>query len=426
MDKMMDSPWFLRFTALFLAIILFFSVKVEEEKSAGKTAGESMDVIRDVPVEIYYDNENLVVTGVPETVDVTIEGPKNFVQTTKLLKDFNLSVDLTNLTMGEHTVRIQTENISEKLQVRIDPATVQVVIEEKITQTFRVDPEINERLLAEDFNVVSVGVLPTSIEVTGAKSVIEAISFVKATATGEQGIDESFEQLARVRVLDRDLNKLNVSINPEEVTVKVDVAEYNKEVPIVLKSRGIPKESVAIDSITTEADTITLFGSRKVLDQIKEFVVDVDVSDVKGQGTLETALKKPKGVSRMSLDKIKVRVSATVSEEELEVSEPEARDEEEQEQVTTQEFQGVEVVVNGLDEKFTSAFQKPENGLVNLTVTAKQNVIEKLERSDFVVSVDASRTTDEGEQVLAVSVEGPPGVNWKVSHEEVTIRIELA
>ncbi len=426
MDKMMDSPWFLRFTALFLAIILFFSVKVEEEKSAGKTAGESMDVIRDVPVEIYYDNENLVVTGVPETVDVTIEGPKNFVQTTKLLKDFNLSVDLTNLTMGEHTVRIQPENISEKLQVRIEPATVQVVIEEKITQTFRVDPEINERLLAEDFNVVSVGVLPTSIEVTGAKSVIEAISFVKATATGEQGIDESFEQLARVRVLDRDLNKLNVSINPEQVTVKVDVAEYNKEVPIVLKSRGTPKESVAIDSITTEADTITLFGSRKVLDQIKEFVVDVDVSDVKGQGTLETALKKPKGVSRMSLDKINVRVNATVSEKELEVSDPEARDEEEKEQVTTQEFQGVEVVVNGLDEKFTSAFQKPENGLVNLTVSAEQNVIEKLEKSDFVVSVDASRTTDEGEQVLAVSVEGPPGVNWKVSHEEVTIRIELA
>ncbi len=71
--------------------------------------------------------------------------------------------------------------------------------------------------------------------------------------------------------------------------------------------------------------------------------------------------------------------------EELEVSDPEARDEEEQEQVTTQEFQGVEVVVNGLDEKFTSAFQKPENGLVNLTVSAEQNVIEKLEKSDFVV-----------------------------------------
>ena len=34
----------------------------------GKTVGDTMDVIRDVPVEVYYDNENLVVTGVPETV----------------------------------------------------------------------------------------------------------------------------------------------------------------------------------------------------------------------------------------------------------------------------------------------------------------------------------------------------------------------
>ena len=39
MDKFMDSPWFLRFTALFLAIILFFSVKAEEEKWREKLPG---------------------------------------------------------------------------------------------------------------------------------------------------------------------------------------------------------------------------------------------------------------------------------------------------------------------------------------------------------------------------------------------------
>ena len=89
--------------------------------------------------------------------------------------------------MGKHTVEIQPENISEKLQVRIDPATIDVVIEEKITQTFRVDPEINERLLAEDFNVVKIDVVPSTIEVTGAKSVIESISFVKASVTGDKG-----------------------------------------------------------------------------------------------------------------------------------------------------------------------------------------------------------------------------------------------
>ena len=91
---------------------------------------------------------------------------------------------------------------------------------------------------------------PGTIEITGAKSVIESISFVKVTATGDSGINKSFEQKARVRVLDKDLNKLSVVISPEEVAVKVEIAEYNKEVPITVKSRGLPQPGVDIDLLT--------------------------------------------------------------------------------------------------------------------------------------------------------------------------------
>ena len=49
--------------------------------------------------------------------------------------------------------------------------------------------------------------IPSTIEVTGAKSVIESISFVKASITGDKEINKSFEQQARVRVLDKDLNE---------------------------------------------------------------------------------------------------------------------------------------------------------------------------------------------------------------------------
>ncbi len=425
MDKFMDSPWFLRFTALFLALILFFSVKAEDEKLVGKAVGDTMDAIRDVPVDVYYDNENLVVTGVPETVNITIEGPTNLVQSTKLLKDFTVRADLSNLTLGQHTVRLQTENISEKLHVRIEPATIDVMIEEKITRSFRVDPEINERLLAEDFHIVKMDVTPSTIEVTGAKSIVESISFVKASATGEQGINQTFEQQTRVRVLDRDLNKLNVTIVPERVNVKVEIAEYNKEVPIVLKTSGAPASNVTIDSVSTKEGTITLFGPKKVLDQLKELEVDVDLSQVKGQESLEVELKKPKGITKMSLDKIKVQVNASSSEEDMEeVTAPE--EPEKEEQIATKQFQDIPVKVNGLDEKFKSSFQKPEDGMTDLTITAEQNVIDKLEKTDFVIYVDASGVTDEGEQNLPISVEGPQNVSWKITDTEAIMHIELA
>lgn len=423
MDKLMDNPWFLRFTALFLAIILFFSVQAEEKKGS-KGVGDARDIIQDFPVQVFYDNENLVVTGVPETVNMTIEGPANIVQTTKLLKDFTLRVDLSNLPMGRHTVKIKPENVSEKLQVNFDPATIEVVIEEKITESFRVDPELNERLLAEDYNVDKIDVVPSTIEVTGAKSVIDSISFVKASITGDKEINKSFEQQARVRVLDKDLTKLNVTIVPEQVMVKIEISEYSKEVPIVLKSRGVPVTGVTVDGISAPDKTISLFGPRKVLDQIKEFGVDVDVSEVKGQGTKTIDLKKPEGVSKMSLDKVKVKIDATVTESDLEVVNPEPPVEEVK--VVTKEFKDVPVTVKGLDEDFTSTFRKPTDGLVVLTVTAEQDVIDTLEKSDFTVYIDASGTTDEGEQNFSVLVEGPPDLKWVLSDKEVTMHIELA
>jgi YbbR domain-containing protein len=94
--------------------------------------------------------------------------------------------------------------------------------------------------------------------------------------------------------------------------------------------------------------------------------------------------------------------------------------------VATKEFKDMPVTVKGLDEKFKSSFQKPAAGFVVLTVTANQDVLDTLEKSDFTVYVDASETTDEGEQNLQVLVEGPPDIQWIISNKEVTMHIELA
>src|SRR5690606_23660649 len=136
MDKFMDRPWFLRFTALALAIILFFSVKSENEKTNGASIGDAVDIIKGIPLEVYYDKDNYVVTGAPETVDVTISGPSSLVQSAKLLRDFTLKVDLRTEPLGRHTLEIKTENLSDKLDVKLEPKTIEVLYEEKITQTF--------------------------------------------------------------------------------------------------------------------------------------------------------------------------------------------------------------------------------------------------------------------------------------------------
>ena len=311
MDKMMDSPWFLRITALLLAMLLFLTIKSDEENLNAATNGNTTDIIRDVPVEVYYDDDNLVVTGVPETVDMTIEGPTSDVQTAKQLQDFTVFVDLRSMNMGEHDVMLQVENVSDQLQVTLDPAYIEVNIEEKITRELLVDPEFNDRLLAENFVVTTMKSDPQRIQITGAKSIIDSISFVKATVSGDQGIDKTFTKEASVKVLDKDLSKLNVAIEPEVVNVTIEIEEYSKEVPITLRQTGKPKEGVTINELSPSFGNVRVYGNRAAIDDLSVIIVDVDISKLEDSKQLKVKIPLPKGVSKTSESQIEVEADVT-------------------------------------------------------------------------------------------------------------------
>lgn len=316
MDKLMDSPWFLRIMALLLAFLLFFTVKAANETPDAADSGTVTEELEDVPVEVFYDNTSLMVSGLPETVDLTISGPTSIVQTTRQLKDFTLFVDLRDLAIGEHRVPIQTENLSEQLNVQMDPAFADITIEERVTEEFRIDPEVNERLMAEGFVLEEISAEPKSVTVTGPKSVIDSISFVKATVTGEPGIKESFKTEARVRVLANDLTKLeNVTIEPEAVEVSVIVKEYSKEVPLTIKPVGDARAGITINSLTPLTKAIQIAGPKNIVDAVTEMVAEVDVSDITEEDTtLEVELEAPQGASSVTPEKLTVEADITVDD----------------------------------------------------------------------------------------------------------------
>ncbi len=316
MDKMMDNPWFLRITALLLALLMFFSVKAQEENSNSAASNTMTEIIEDVPLEVYSDDASLMVSGVPATVDVYITGPTSMVQTTQQIKDFTVFADLRNLPLGEHRIRVQTENISEQLGVRIDPTFLDVMIEERVTQEFKIDAELNERLIAEGHVLKSISADPDTVTVSGPKSVIDAISFVKATVTVEPGLDSSVTKEARVRVLANDLTKLdNVTIEPEVVEVEAVIEEYSRDVPISLIQTGTPLEGISIEEIETVIDTVKISGPQNIVDAIEEYEVEVNVSGVTPSDTLiEVELPAPEGTS--SVDPLSLIIDADINVDE--------------------------------------------------------------------------------------------------------------
>ncbi|RKQ13997.1 CdaR family protein [Ureibacillus endophyticus] len=323
MDKLFDSYWVLRITALILAILLFFYVKAQMDTSDQPTSTNSqMDIITAVPLEVYYDSENLIVSGLPKTVDVTVEGPMAIVLQTKLKRDFKVFLDLNSLPIGRHRVTLQHENFSEKLEVSIDPKVVDIVIEEKVTKELRIDPEMNNGLIAEGYELIGMTPEPSTVFVTGAKSVIEDISYVKATVTGEKGIKASFEQEAAVKVLDSNLNKLDVTIEPATVNVIVDIREYSREIPITLKEVGKPPEGITINSLRPDIERIKVYGPKSIIDSLSELVVEFDISEIESSGSYTVDVVAPNGTTKLSTKKIKINANVTKTNNDTETNEP--------------------------------------------------------------------------------------------------------
>jgi YbbR domain-containing protein len=318
MDKLYGNSWVLRIFALVLALCLFLYVEFEEElnRDNASTTTDDVEIIKNVPLEAYYDSENLIVSGLPETVNVTISGPSTTVLKTKLNQDFTVYVDLNDLMIGEHHVTIEHENISDKLEVSIDPVSVNISIEEKVTKQFDVEPELNSSLLAEGYVIDSLLVDPKTVSVTGAKSVLDSIEVVKATVTAQSGIKESFKADTPLRVLNSEANGVEVSVNPSNVTVDVGIKEYSKSVPVTLSEKGTLPEGIELLTLTPETKEITVYGKKAIIDELTNLVVEFDMADLTKSGTYDAKVVLPEGVkSKMETLKVKAEVLSSTAEE---------------------------------------------------------------------------------------------------------------
>lgn len=319
MDSFVESKWFVRIVAFLLAFLLYMTVNFgdfEAVQQAGDSALDTTEVLTNVPLKTYYDTENLYVSGVPEQVRVELSGPKSIIESTKRLRDFELALDLTDYEIGEHRVAIKHNNFSEKLDVSILPASVDVNIEEKVTTTKTVTPEFNDSALAEGFQVENVTVAPREVKVTGSESDIEKIAFVRTALTSEDEINEETTATAAVQVLDGNLNKLDVKVEPATVQVSISVKNPSKKVPLKAVSKGTPADEVTITSLEPDVDEITIYGKESALEELEELSLPVDVSGVTKDTTLTVPVNLGEQFNFSSPQEVKVKVTVEKSTDE--------------------------------------------------------------------------------------------------------------
>ncbi|ESU31513.1 hypothetical protein G3A_16320 [Bacillus sp. 17376] len=405
MDKWMDNPWFIKVVALVLAVLLFGSVPKNDPDKPGDVnvpSDEKVETVEEVPVKRIYDTDTLVVSGVPETVSVTLQGPKNLVQQAKTLRNFEVFVDLTDAELGNQRVPITIKDVSDRLTVTIEPGYANVSIQEKVTKEFRVEAEFSSNIVEEGYIAEKPAVKPNKVQITGAKDVVDKITFVKATVNSSGKISETITREASVLALDKDMNKLNVVVEPQVVEVTIPVKSSTKKVPINIVRKGIPASGVTIDSITLETKEAEIVADPSVLEDFDNVRVEVDVSKIDEDTEITLPVIIGEGIVKVSPETVKVAVKVTKASE--------------------KSISNVPIEIDGMDDGYEVNFLDPANGQANLTVSGPSDIVSALSSDDFKILIDVSEL-DEGNHEVDMKVTAPQNITWKLAKPKASISV---
>lgn len=406
MDRILNNKWSIRIIALLLAAILFTSVNANNNATTFSTTSSSdSEVIENVPVKVYYDKTNLYISGIPETVTVTLSGPRSIVQSAKAQQDFTVYADLKNASIGTQEVKLQVKDVSDRLKVKVNPATVNVNVQEKVTKKFSVDVELSKSVIADGYQAGTPIIDPKKVSITGAKDTIEQIAYVKATLESDGKHKSEFTDKATVSVFDSNLNKLDVEVSPQEVEVTVPVEKVGKSVPVKIKQEGTPESDIEISSMTPDKSEVVVVGDDAVLDKIKEIEIPIDVTKIKADTVKEITVPVPTGAKSVQPTTIEVKIKtvkkseanngATTSNnnQNTEANNNDATDDSEtNDSKTSKSFSNMQVYMSGLKNTFDAQMLTPANGKVSVTITGEKKVLDDITAKDLSVIANLSKS----------------------------------
>lgn len=316
MDNWFQSKWFVRIISLAFAILLYVFVTIEvevdspEEKMPGFSGPQNeAELIKNIPVDVRIDSDKYVVSGAPESVDVSLEGPVSVLTPVVRQKNFTVFLDLNDYDEGTHTVEIEHENIPKDLSAYIDPKEVDVTIEERATATYDVEVElINEDLVPAGYEVQKPELNVAEVMVVSSKSRLEQISLVKVYIDVANEKESIKNRELPINVYDSQGNKLQVSVRPETVIASVDIDKPSKEVRLKIPTEGKLPKNLTLKSLTPEIENITIYGKKAEIDKIDDVTSKpINLSEIEESKEVTLEIDVPDDIV-ISQKKVKVNI----------------------------------------------------------------------------------------------------------------------
>ncbi|MED1865551.1 CdaR family protein [Fictibacillus nanhaiensis] len=433
MDKLLSSSWFVKIIAFLLALMMYTIVTMEtQEEAANNSIFSKMytesETIENVQIKPYFDDDQYVLTDLPSSVDLTLTGSSRLItKATKVDKEFEVYIDLTNMKPGNKRVKVQVQGLPEGVKAKINPDYVDVILHKKVTKEMNVNVDLkNKRKLPEGYTAGEVEFSPRTVNVTGAEGMIDQISFITGFVDVSDA-DEAIQTKVPLRAYNQQGDIIDVQVNPGVAEVSVPIKKPKKTVPISIDTKGKLEEGLTLQSITSDPSEITLTGTTTSLDKIDSYKgITIDLSDIKKDTTLTVDVPVPDGIDDVSLKEVTVDVNVektgTEAETETEAG-TETDAEPETDQETTKTFSDVPLTLLGNAADKQATILDPADGVVDVTIRGKKSVLNSLRKSDLQGIVDVS-SLDQGTHKVKIDWKNPGDVELTGTVQEASVEIQ--
>lgn len=404
LEKALSKKSSMIILSLVLAVIVFVIIDRQNTTLLEKNA----EVLYDIPLSATYNDEEYVVEGLPETVDITLIGTKANLYLAKQLPTQDVNVDLSDLKPGVHKVNLKYKQSITSVEYKLDPSEVTVVVSSKKSETRSVESDIvNLNKLDSKLAINNTKLDTDEVIIKGTEDSLAKVSTIKALINVSDMVDPKAgtNTLKDIPLIAYDENgaKVDVEMVPSKVTATVEIESPSKTVPLEIEPTGNVIFGKAIKNITSSVQKVTIYGNSKVLDNTNSIKVKIDVNNLKSNKDYTVTIKKPAGIREISEKVVTAKVELD-------------------DEVTT-ELSGVKLGVVNLGFNYTAQATSENATEVTVILKGVESIIKNITPSDVEAYVDLEGL-GAGDHEVEIKVKGTdPKVKYSSKVTKTIIKI---
>ena len=393
-------------TLLIVSLLLSFAVFVLIDRESNVMIDQYAEILYKQPVTAVYNEELYVIEGLPEAVDITLIGQRRHIFLAKQSPAKGVSVDLTGLKPGNHKVTLKYTQRLKSLDYKLDPSQVTVTIYEKESENKNLTYDIlHQDKLDNKLYISNIELDRNEVIVKGARYVLDKIAAIKAlidinAIPNPKAGDITIKDVPLV-AYDDNGEIIDVEIVPTTITAKITITSPSKEIPIKLVPINNLAFGKSIKSMTSSVSKVTVYGEQTVIDAIEQLEVEIDVKGLEEDKEYNVRLKKPKGITEISVKTMTVKVLVDNS--------------------SSKEFENISVQSQGLDSKYKVQALTVDDRQVTVVVKGSEESLENITESDITAFIDL---TNYGVGTHEVEVQ-VTGTDLKLTYASKTKKIKI-